>query len=303
MRKLSELMLRVISSLEGQEGGKRFLLKVALSHLMKLQPRLFRKAPKPWIRILVYHSIEPYEMSLLASQLRHIAVHYQVTPLSQAIKLWKDSEASASKPQIICIAFDDGFASLVDYVAPIFQELELPATVFITTGFINAGEENDLVTLDAFARRLECSAPPLKWKEIGKLAKMGFEIGAHAVTHRNLASLPSLELEDEITSCKRDIENHIDTHVRYFAYPFGHPFSFNEKVKKVVADAGFEAAFTAVRGNIFNSEDAFELPRNDMKVAWPSHLVDRYLEGHLEAFLHKLYLWRLRLKLVRYPTE
>jgi peptidoglycan/xylan/chitin deacetylase (PgdA/CDA1 family) len=73
----------------------------------------------------------------------------QVLPLQTAVQRLREQTLP---PRAACITFDDGYADNCDVALPILQEFALPATFFISTGFLDGGcMWNDLV-LEAFSR-------------------------------------------------------------------------------------------------------------------------------------------------------
>jgi peptidoglycan/xylan/chitin deacetylase (PgdA/CDA1 family) len=69
------------------------------------------------------------EMQLLANC-------FNVLPLHDAVQIMKSKRMP---PRAVCITFDDGYRSTHDYALPILKEFNLPATVFITTGYMKEG--------------------------------------------------------------------------------------------------------------------------------------------------------------------
>ena len=59
---------------------------------------------------------------------------FNVLPLDQAIHTLKSGRLP---PRAVCITFDDGYRSIHDLALPILKELNLPATVFVTTGYVD----------------------------------------------------------------------------------------------------------------------------------------------------------------------
>ncbi|UVW28892.1 polysaccharide deacetylase family protein [Massilia sp. H6] len=70
-------------------------------------------------------------------QMRLLADCFNVLPLHDALAAL---DAGQLPPRAICITFDDGYRSVHDLALPILQEFGLPATVFVTSGYI--GERN-----------------------------------------------------------------------------------------------------------------------------------------------------------------
>lgn len=117
---------------------------------------------------------------------------------------------------IVC-TFDDGYASLIDKVFPLFQNKGVTATVFINSSFI--GKDNSWNWKDSKRRK------HLNVDDIKRLYESGWEIGSHGHTHRNLLQLSEKELEYEFTKSKKILTN-IAGSICTFAYPYGASSTF-----------------------------------------------------------------------------
>ena len=96
--------------------------------------------------IINYHRILGSPDPLLASepdiatfrwQMQLLAECFNVMPLHNAVQALSDERMP---PRAVCITFDDGYRSIHDHALPILKEFDLPATVFVTTGY--AAEDN-----------------------------------------------------------------------------------------------------------------------------------------------------------------
>ena len=70
-----------------------------------------------------------WQMELLASC-------FNVLPLYDAVQLLGSARMP---PRAVCITFDDGYRSVHDLALPILQQLKLPATVFVSSGYADGG--------------------------------------------------------------------------------------------------------------------------------------------------------------------
>ena len=65
-----------------------------------------------------------------------LAKCFNVLPLHAALE---SLHSGGMPPRAVCITFDDGYRSTHDLALPVRRELGLPATVFVTTGYLDQG--------------------------------------------------------------------------------------------------------------------------------------------------------------------
>lgn len=66
-------------------------------------------------------------------QMLYIKENYDVISISEMLGIFKNKK---SRPYLAVITFDDGYRSVYETAFPILRELDLPATVYITSNFI-----------------------------------------------------------------------------------------------------------------------------------------------------------------------
>ncbi len=104
------------------------------------------------LSILIYHRVLEKTDPLFPGtvdadrfrwQMELVNSYFNVLPLSTAAKLLSTNQLP---DRSICITFDDGYADNVEVALPILKSLNLPATFFIATGFLDGGRMwNDTV--------------------------------------------------------------------------------------------------------------------------------------------------------------
>lgn len=95
--------------------------------------------------VVNYHRILPRHDPLLESepdlatfqwQMALLADCFNVLPLQAALAAL---DAGTLPPRAVCITFDDGYRSVHDLALPVLRDFDLPATVFVTSGFVGEG--------------------------------------------------------------------------------------------------------------------------------------------------------------------
>jgi hypothetical protein len=141
------------------------------------------------------------------------------------------------------LTFDDGYADFASTVAPLLAARGLPATLYVTTGALRAA-----------ARRSGGgpfpSAATLSWSQVRELDAAGVEIGGHSMTHPQLDTLPRKSVREEVTGCKREIEDALGHPVVSFAYPHGYS---SRAVRAQVREAGWTSAAAIRAASAFSS--------------------------------------------------
>ncbi|HYH97245.1 polysaccharide deacetylase family protein [Hyalangium sp.] len=103
---------------------------------------------------------------------------------------------------------------------------------------------------------------PMSWDEVRRMARDGFEFGAHTQGHTVLTLEPPEVVEREIVESKRTIEREVDILVRDFAYCNGW---YSDEIIRVLAAHGFRSGVTTEDLPNRIGGDPFALKR---KVLW-----------------------------------
>jgi peptidoglycan/xylan/chitin deacetylase (PgdA/CDA1 family) len=216
------------------------------------------------VATLCYHSVHPRHphASVTADgfrrQLEWLTCNCEIVPFEQ-IKSIADREVTGTP--VVAITFDDAFADNYVYAWPVLREFAVPATFFITTGLV----ERQSGVVARFARLLDVSESliePLTWSQIDEMRDSGMTIGAHSVTHPNLAYIDDGAARWEIEASRDRLEAVLGDRISSFAYPFGKPkHNVKSRTVDLVRQAGFDTAGAIHCRTTRSNEDPLRLPR------------------------------------------
>ena len=209
------------------------------------------------ISILSYHSIDEHETDLSVSP-RLFEEHMAILAKEHCPTLTMNEVAAhitqgrPFPPRAVAITFDDGFASIATFAAPIMARYGMKGTVYIITGMVGRTTQ-----WRAFGRQLP-PLPFMTWPKIQELSTFGWQIGAHSVHHGFLTQCSPADLNRELRDSKAVIEDMIGAQVRDFAYPQG---DYNASVVAATRATGYTSAVTIDQGRAGTKADLLILPR------------------------------------------
>jgi peptidoglycan/xylan/chitin deacetylase (PgdA/CDA1 family) len=214
--------------------------------------------------VLLYHSVHPSPGPASTTPEEFRAHLSWLTEHCRLISLERTLEAvpASDDPRpSVAITFDDGFANNHEYALPSLVDHGVPATFFLTTGLINGDARVAL----RFSRMLGVNPEDVKglsWGQVLELQAEGLAIGAHTVTHPNLAQLDPATASREIEVCKHELEDRLGVEVSAFAYPFGKPkHHFSWTTIDQVQEGGYSLAVTVNHRGVKQDEPRFSIPR------------------------------------------
>lgn len=98
--------------------------------------------------------------------------------------------------------------------------------------------------------------------QVAALARRGFDLGGHTVTHPILAGLPASVASREIGLGRRHVEELAGRAIELFAYPNGRPGrDYTAETVRLVREAGFRGAVSTSAGAARAGTDPYQIPR------------------------------------------
>ena len=147
-------------------------------------------------------------------------------------------------PDPVLVTFDDGYDDLATTALAVLERYGIVATAFVVSGWVGA--------------RAADGGPVLDWAQLRELRARGIQIGSHGHTHRALDCLPRAEVEREVRSSKRLLEDGLGEEVASFAYPYGYS---SPLVRRTVRNAGYSSACAVKNALSHPRDDGFTLAR------------------------------------------
>lgn len=258
----------------------------------------------PGAVILAYHRVG--EVSADGLGLSVSAAHFAeqldaVRALGTPVALTRIGErvrCGRSNRGLVGISFDDGYADNLLVAKPLLQDREVPATVFVTSGFVGSVREfwwdeierlagatgadvRDLRSrlrylppgdLDTELARMRAAAGgagarrpsrrQLTADETLRLTDGGLvDVGSHTVTHAALSRLPAAAQLKELVESRRTLEGIVGRPVLSLSYPFGGTADLSAETSALAGRAGYRLACANWPGTVTRGSDKMRLPR------------------------------------------
>jgi peptidoglycan/xylan/chitin deacetylase (PgdA/CDA1 family) len=195
----------------------------------------------------------------------------------QDLLAWKRGEKNIP-PRCAVITFDDGWKSQYEVAWPILKKYGYPLTLFIYTEGMRGGALG--------------GGEAMTWEQLADMRDNGVDIQAHSATHQDLREGHNIMLaapggkrtrtkltgpayeqwvQNEVVGSKQLLEQRLGIKVNCFAVPFG---NYNEHVKELARNAGYEAMFTVYGQPITFTSPLDALGRYAIEANKPKVFVD-----------------------------
>jgi peptidoglycan/xylan/chitin deacetylase (PgdA/CDA1 family) len=209
------------------------------------------------ITILMYHSVNPspdsYSVSPQAFR-RHIELvkeTYPVIALRDVPHYLREGHE-----RVVVVTFDDAFQDFEEFAYPTLSALDIPATVFVPTGFLGKSNTWDSA-FEGISRKDIMSAARLR----ALSDDPRIDLGSHTVDHLSMRQLSSQEMLQQAIASRGSLEDTVGRPVTMFSYPFGQRDDFSEATERVLREAGYTVAVTTCWGTRQAERQALRLRR------------------------------------------
>jgi peptidoglycan/xylan/chitin deacetylase (PgdA/CDA1 family) len=207
-----------------------------------------------------------------AAQMRWLAaLGYRGVTLDDLLAHRSGQRLLPRKP--IILTFDDGCEETVGNVVPVLEAHGFTAVFFLVAGLMG-GTSRWLRTELAF------EFPLVDWPTARWLSDSGYQCASHSMTHPRLAELGRDECFAELRGSRDLLEDRLGKPVQHLAYPYG---SYNEQVRYLAREAGYESAVTVRSGRAVLDGDLLDLRRLWVPLAEPETLAAFAFRVHTSA--------------------
>ncbi|WP_281017689.1 MULTISPECIES: polysaccharide deacetylase family protein [unclassified Minwuia] len=197
--------------------------------------------------VLMYHRFGEDDVPLTNIRLEQFEAHlehleaegYSVLPLATVLDALADGEPLPEKA--VAITADDAYLSVMTEAWPRLKARGWPMTLFVATDPVDQG-----------LRRY------LSWDQIRQLRDEGMEIGGHSASHGHITFMDPAAARADVARGMERLQTELGQSPDVFAYPFG---EYSLRLRKVISDMGFRAAFGQHSGAVGRRRDRFDLPR------------------------------------------
>ena len=180
--------------------------------------------------------------SVFARQMTTLArAGWKTLTLDQFAERLRSGDSAFRTPRsAFLLTFDDGYASLADYVYPVLADVGFTATTFLITDYVGRLNTWDVrYTWDRLGH--------LDWDTIGRWQERGFDFASHSASHARLTWLSDAHAAAELKRSRQTLRHRLGPQAtRAVAYPFG---ARDERIERLARAAGYELGFGGVRGN------------------------------------------------------
>ena len=191
------------------------------------------------------------------------------------------------------LSFDDGWKGNIDNVVATAVEYDIPITIFINIAGVEEGtfwwtkvstwaalvpaelrqaevikrlpedvRKQTLQLISQAALQDASRREAMTVEDVRRISAMAqVTIGSHTVTHPALPNCDDSQIDYELGTSKRKLEDWTGKQVRTFAYPFG---CFDGRERQFLKKYGYELATTTENRFATLNSDCYLFPRNDV---------------------------------------
>ncbi len=191
-----------------------------------------------------------------------LARGYRAWPLRQLVEM--SAEGIAPPPKSFVITFDDGYESLYRNAWPVLQSLNIPATIFLPTAYLDSPEP---FPCDDWEGAGASSVPAHSWRIMSTeqcremMAGGLIDFGAHTHTHERFLGKREAFAHD-LELCLDVLRERFGIESPAFAFPFG---ANSPELIETARSAGVSCCMSTRPTRVRPGDDPFSWGRFDVE--------------------------------------
>lgn len=251
----------------------------------------FRRSRTGGFGILMYHRVachgaglSPPTYNVTPQRLRAqlsglIARGHEPWPLAKALAAHHAGQVIPAN--VFVVTFDDGYENNLLRALPVLRELEIPATIFLATAFLDSADPfpSDDWSLAGSTKVPADSWRPLTTRQCDELLASGLiELGAHTHTHGFFAGREEAFRAD-LGQCLRTLRERFGLRNPPLAFPFG---ITTPGLVQVARELGVSCALTTRFACVTTDSDPFNWGRFNVVADDSAAIIAAKLAGWYE---------------------
>ena len=181
------------------------------------------------------------------------------------------------KHPLVAFTFDDGYEECYTKISPVLSQFNTNAAFFINPHFVESSQEYKQKFLSE--KVLIENKEPMNWEMIKSLHQQGFIIGSHTLDHVRLHIDDKSIIAEQLITCKKVIEEKLDSTCEYFAYPYGQATDISTEALEI-AKQTYKYIFTGCNHKKYFSFNDAAINRRHFEGDWSIAYMNFFLSYH-----------------------
>ena len=214
--------------------------------------------------ILTYHRVaesvgpDPAMLNVTPQQFREqltglVGMGYRPVSLRSLVAAQREQQPFSS--QTFAVVFDDGYSDIFRYAWPVLRELNIPATIFLATRYLDSLER---FPFDDWSQDGAQTARPLSTEECDEMRASGLiELGSHTHSHADFRNRPA-DFQADLRRSLDVLRDKFAIETPTFSFPYG--FASHE-LTEAAREEGVICGLTADCQLVTANDDPFHWGR------------------------------------------
>jgi peptidoglycan/xylan/chitin deacetylase (PgdA/CDA1 family) len=238
--------------------------------------------------VLMYHriaelpsGIAPPTINVTPQRLRQqlsglLSRGFKPCPLTELVEAHRNGTAIPSN--LFAVTFDDGYENNFTAAWPILRELNIPATIFLASQYLDSGKPFPFEEWSAAGSRAVAMAAwrPLSTSQCRELLSSGLvALGAHTHSHERFLGRPAA-FRSDLATCLAVLRDRLGLDRPMFAFPFG---DFDAELVRVASQLNVLGCMTTRHRRVNPGDDSFVFGRFNVECSDTAAVLAAKLSG------------------------